>query len=449
MEPSEIEKNVNKIKELLKSEIFDQENLGLELARSLNEPTIYDKLLEGCRLNDNGYLINENEEINDILIVLLVFSADTSKGKLISKKLSHLYLNHSRYLSLFAVGDLCNIKHLSVSCDELISLDIFTNLKIPNLTELNLNNCNSLADLNGLANCKLPNLTILNLGDCESLKNVDGLINTKFTNLTDLDLSYCESLENINGLANLTSLTSLNLSNNYYLVNIEPIGSLINLTFLDLEKEDLLGQDPVKIESWMKHEVKKKLPSFKDRTSTLVISFSLYDLIKEFMDKDVKSIISLISFLESAFDDLKVNMDDLDSFGVIQKSKHFNNIDTCKIKILKSIKDEYSYMNKKDGFDFNDSDQLYTLLVENREFLEGLDDFEDCGETLEFKNIEIKAEISTINEVLLKTTEWYNFISISAVSEKSDTEKKWQQNNGDFWERTYVEGTIDECESNF
>ena len=447
MESSEVEKNVKKIKELLKSEIFDQENLGLELARSLDEPTIYDKLLEGCRVNDKGYLINENEEINDILIVLLVFSADTSKGNLISKELSHLFLNHSRYLSLFAVGDLCNIKHLSVSCDELISLDIFTNLKLPNLTELNLNNCNSIANLNGLANCKLPNLTILNLGDCDSLKNLDGLINTKFTNLTDLDLSYCESLENIDGLANLTSLTSLNLSNNYCLVNIEPIGNLINLTFLDLEKEDL--QDPVKIDSWRKHEVKKKIPCFKDRTSTLVISFSLYDLIKEFMDKDVKSIISLISFLESSFDDLKVSMDDLDSFGVIQKSKYFNNIDTCKIKILKSIKDEYAYVNKKDGFDFNDSDQLYTLLAENREFLEGLDDIEDCGETLEFKNIEIKAEISTINEVLLKTTDWYNFISISAVSEKSDTEKKWQHNNGDFWERTYINGAIEPCESNF
>jgi len=447
MESSEVEKNVKKIKELLKSEIFDQENLGLELARSLDEPTIYDKLLEGCRVNDKGYLINENEEINDILIVLLVFSADTSKGNLISKELSHLFLNHSRYLSLFAVDDLCNIKHLSVSCDELISLDIFTSLKLPNLSELNLNNCNSIANLNGLANCKLPNLTILNLGDCDSLKNLDGLINTKFTNLTDLDLSYCESLENIDGLANLTSLTSLNLSNNYCLVNIEPIGNLINLTFLDLEKEDL--QDPVKIDSWRKHEVKKKIPCFKDRTSTLVISFSLYDIIKEFMDKDVKSIISLISFLESSFDDLKVSMDDLDSFGVIQKSKYFNNIDTCKIKILKSIKDEYAYVNKKDGFDFNDSDQLYTLLAENREFLEGLDDIEDCGETLEFKNIEIKAEISTINEVLLKTTDWYNFISISAVSEKSDTEKKWQHNNGDFWERTYINGAIEPCESNF
>ena len=118
-----------------------------------------------------------------------MFIADTSKGNLISKELSHLYLNHSRYLSLFAVGDLCNIKHLSVSCDELISLDIFTSLKLPNLTELNLNNCNSIANLNGLANCKLPNLTILNLGDCDSLKNLDGFINTKFTNLTELDLS--------------------------------------------------------------------------------------------------------------------------------------------------------------------------------------------------------------------------------------------------------------------
>ncbi len=447
MEYSEVEKNVKKIKELLKSEIFDQENLGLELARSLNEPTIYDKLLEGCRVNDKGYLINENEEINDILIVLLVFSADSFKGNLISKELSHLYLNHSRYLSLFAVGDLCNIKHLSVSCDELISLDIFTSLKLPNLTELNLNNCNSIANLNGLANCKLPNLTILNLGDCDSLKNLDGFINTKFTNLTDLDLSYCKSLENIDGLANLTSLTSLNLSNNYCLVNIEPIGYLINLTFLDLEKEDL--QDPVKIDSWRKHEVKKKLPCFKDRSSILVISFSLYDIIKEFMDKDVKSIISLISFLESSFDDLKVSMDDLDIFGFIQKSKYFNNINTCKIKIIESIKDEYDYMSKKDGFDFNDFDQLYTLLVENREFLEGLDDIEDCGETLEFKNIEIKAEISTINEVLLKTTDWYNFISISAVSEKSDTEKKWQHNNGDFLERTYINGAIEPCESNF
>ena len=56
MEPSEIEQNVNKIKELLKSEDFDVVNTGLELLQELDAIEVYEELLEGCGVNEEGEL---------------------------------------------------------------------------------------------------------------------------------------------------------------------------------------------------------------------------------------------------------------------------------------------------------------------------------------------------------------------------------------------------------
>jgi hypothetical protein len=61
MEPSEIEQNVNKIKELLKSEDFDMVNTGLELFQELDSTEVYEELLEGCGVNKEGKLVNEKK----------------------------------------------------------------------------------------------------------------------------------------------------------------------------------------------------------------------------------------------------------------------------------------------------------------------------------------------------------------------------------------------------
>ena len=67
---TELEQNVNKIKELLKSEDFNLVSNGLELARSLAIPALYVQLLEGCSVDDKGQLLNENSDFNNYIVCL-------------------------------------------------------------------------------------------------------------------------------------------------------------------------------------------------------------------------------------------------------------------------------------------------------------------------------------------------------------------------------------------
>ena len=139
MSSSEIEENVNKIKELLKSEDFGVVNTGLELVRSLDEEAVYEKLLEGCSVNEEGKLVNEKKEISDYLVCSLASISNGQKAKEI----------------------LDNVTNLDLSSDE------------------------SINNVDGLAN--LTNIDKLDLSGCKSLTNVDGLAN--LTNLIELNLS--------------------------------------------------------------------------------------------------------------------------------------------------------------------------------------------------------------------------------------------------------------------
>lgn len=65
----EKKQNVNKIKELLKSE-DDLVSNGLKLARSLALPSLYAELLEGCIVNEKGQLINEKLDFNNYVFML-------------------------------------------------------------------------------------------------------------------------------------------------------------------------------------------------------------------------------------------------------------------------------------------------------------------------------------------------------------------------------------------
>ena len=91
MEPSEIEQNVNKIKELLKSEDFDVINTGLELLQELDATEVYEKLLEGCGVNAEGRLVNEKKEISDYLVCTL---SSISNGKKAKEIITGIANNH-------------------------------------------------------------------------------------------------------------------------------------------------------------------------------------------------------------------------------------------------------------------------------------------------------------------------------------------------------------------
>ena len=92
MEPSEIEQNVNKIKELLKSEDFDVVNTGLELLQELDAIEVYEELLEGCGVNEEGELVNENQEISDYMVCFFSSMSDLQTAKLIKTDLTKLDL---------------------------------------------------------------------------------------------------------------------------------------------------------------------------------------------------------------------------------------------------------------------------------------------------------------------------------------------------------------------
>jgi len=101
MSPSEIEENVNKIKELLKSEDFDIVNTGLELTRSLDEEAVYEKLLEGCGVDKEGWLVNEKREISNYLVCSLASISNGQKAKEILDNVTNLDLSSRKLMSCY------------------------------------------------------------------------------------------------------------------------------------------------------------------------------------------------------------------------------------------------------------------------------------------------------------------------------------------------------------
>ena len=87
MESSEIEQNVNKIKELLKSEDFSKQSAGLHLAKSLNEAAIYEKLLDGCGVDKNGGLIYDYKKLSCYAICALSSQSNVPTAQFIKEKL--------------------------------------------------------------------------------------------------------------------------------------------------------------------------------------------------------------------------------------------------------------------------------------------------------------------------------------------------------------------------
>ena len=56
MARTEIEQHIAGIRELLELEDIERVDVGIELARSLDEPSIYEGLLEDCSIDDEGRL---------------------------------------------------------------------------------------------------------------------------------------------------------------------------------------------------------------------------------------------------------------------------------------------------------------------------------------------------------------------------------------------------------
>mgnify|MGYP006202543249 CR=1 FL=1 len=54
MNKTELKQAVTKIKKFLKQRDYEAINTGIELARGLNDPAVFEALLEGCAIGETG-----------------------------------------------------------------------------------------------------------------------------------------------------------------------------------------------------------------------------------------------------------------------------------------------------------------------------------------------------------------------------------------------------------
>ena len=197
-------KTLANIKKFLKKRDYGNIDTGIELVRSLDEPSIFETLLDNCAIDNEGKFARSN------------FFTGTGPAQ--------AYLDYG-LLNLIAYAP----EHTEL--DESLKRPNIKSLSFSDLAWTELPSC--IACLKNLTSLDLGGyLTTLNSGSCDSLQNVDVLAG--LTNLTSLDISYCTSLQNVDSLANFTNLTTLNLSSCSSLQNVDGLANLPNLTSLDL-----------------------------------------------------------------------------------------------------------------------------------------------------------------------------------------------------------------------
>ena len=227
MEKAELKKSISKIRKLITQRDYGLINSGIELARSLNNPTIYEELLKDCSIEGNGSLVgNKIFSGSDPALVYLYYAllnliAYAPEGSNLDKSLKH---------SNITIIDLmlgAYMSYKSFNWTELPSgISCFKKLK-----RFHMYGCESLMNLDFLS--ENTNLESLSLHSCYALQNLDGL--TKTTNLDYLVLNSCHSLNNLDGLINLTNLKTLKIRNSRNIQNTDCMRNLNSLTNLHLE----------------------------------------------------------------------------------------------------------------------------------------------------------------------------------------------------------------------
>ena len=235
----ELKRNIANIKKFLQREDCGMIDSGIELARSLDQESIFEEFLKDCKIYEGSLVRNKifsgeasaQQYLDYALLNLIAYAPEkTNLNKSLKRsniKSLNFYENEEWTELPSCISSFTSLTSLDLSyCYALQNVDGLANLT--NLTSQDLSGCDALQNVDGLANC--TNLTSLDLMVCEALQNVDGLANC--TNLTSLNLNLCRALKNIDGLAKLTKLTSLDLSYCDALKNIDSLANLTNLTNL-------------------------------------------------------------------------------------------------------------------------------------------------------------------------------------------------------------------------
>ena len=198
---AEDKRTYTKIKKLLKTRDTDQIDLGVELAVSLNNSSIFSSILAECKLNTKG----ENDT------GLVTNNLFTGSGP------AQPFLNYA-LMSMIA------------NTPENDEIEIDESIKIKNITTLNLTGIDFKSDWKEKNKCKIPDIS-----NCIYLENltVSGTIPAKFKSSTLTKLTITDFAGSLEFLSECTKLEYLHLYYYRYSDNkMENVDSFKNLVSL-------------------------------------------------------------------------------------------------------------------------------------------------------------------------------------------------------------------------
>ena len=291
--PSVNKKTFSKIKKLLTARDINLIDQGLELVRSLDNDSLYQKLLKGIHYKvfksktrsgqeqENGYLVPNStfkgtgpaQPYLNYAMIGLINNAPNDFVQKIRNEVKVLKLDffgdisnfinlEQLYVSYNGAGKqtISYLKEFSVF-EKLTSLDMhgefihtdqdlkgFLNLK--GLTHLSLSinllssgkNASSLKTLVGMENCR--ELQELNINGCAKLIDVEGINGCQ--KLKSIELSGAKRLENLNGLKGLKSLKTININDAESLDNLDGFKGCDSLEEINIDGSNYSGNKKIK-----------------------------------------------------------------------------------------------------------------------------------------------------------------------------------------------------------
>jgi len=228
MNDKELELNIEKIKQFLTLSDYDKIDLGIELAASLEEPKIFERLLDGCKSDLSTSISYGESYLNDWLKSLITSSGTLNENPTGYYVWLSLLLNNP----LFSTAD---IKDLDLTNSYLKKIPKnFSRLE--NLEKLNLQK-NRLEEFPQEV-FKLKNLSHLHLG-WNDIKNIPDEI-SELKKLQSLMLGN-NSIEKISeNLGSLKNIQHLDIGSNN-LAEFPPcifkLKSLLNINFINYDDE--------------------------------------------------------------------------------------------------------------------------------------------------------------------------------------------------------------------
>ena len=220
MNEKELKANIEKIKQFLTLPDYDKIDTGVELAVSLEEPKIFEILLDGCSLGDSGKTNFYNQDTGK-------FTDHGSRPK----------LNEWMKEIIISEGELINqptgyYVFLNLITNILDNAKIDSSLKLINIKNLNLTKCY----LSQLPKTfyKLDSLEVLFLEYNELTTIPDDIF--QFRNLTTLSL-LSNNIESVpTEISNLKNLELLGLGNNRVGSLPDELANLKKLKHLDISQ---------------------------------------------------------------------------------------------------------------------------------------------------------------------------------------------------------------------